>query len=326
MSPYTADTTADEVAADCAPQIAGKTVLVTGATPGGLGAAFALAIAKHRPACIILATRNLATAEETAAQIRTLTEASDVQVKCVALDLGSLSQVREAAAEVNALDETVDVLVNNAGVMACPYAKTVDGIERQFGTNYVGHFLFTNLLLPKMLARGVPVRVVNISSDGHRLSHVRFEDLDFDDGKVYNRWIAYGQSKTANMLFSLSLARKLGKKNLVSVSLHPGVIWTNLGRDVKQDEFAEIGELDQIQGHRSILEQGLKIKTPECGVATHVVAAFHPSLDAPELNGSYLLDCNPVKREEMLPWGRDPVDAERLWKIGEKLVSQDFTY
>ncbi|KAK7972495.1 hypothetical protein PG996_006700 [Apiospora saccharicola] len=324
MSPYTADTTGDKVAADCQAQIAGKTVLVTGATPGGLGAAFALAIAKYRPACVILATRSLATAEETGNQIRAV-EAT-VKVKCVALDLGSLSQIREAAAEVNALEETVDVLVNNAGVMACPYAKTVNGIERQFGTNYVGHFLFTNLLLSKMLARDVPVRVVNVSSDGHRFSHVRFEDLDFDDGKVYNRWVAYGQSKTANILFSLSLAQKLGSKNLVSVSLHPGVIWTNLGRDVKQDEFVEISELDLVQGHRTILEQGLKIKSMDSGIATHVVAAFHPSLDAPGLNGSYLQDCNPVKHEEMLPWGRDPVDAERLWKTGEQLVSEAFTY
>lgn len=178
MSPYTADTTADEVAADCQAQIAGKTVLVTGATPGGLGAAFALAIAKQRPACIVLATRSRATADETAAQIHAA--APDVRVRCVVLDLGSQAQVRAAAAEVNVLDETVDVLVNNAGVMACPYAQTVDGIERQFGTNFVGHFLFTNLLLPKMLARGVPVRVVNVSSDGHRFSHVRFEDLGFE--------------------------------------------------------------------------------------------------------------------------------------------------
>ncbi|KAK8092902.1 NAD(P)-binding protein [Apiospora kogelbergensis] len=324
MSPYTAETTADEVAADCQAQIAGKTVLVTGATPGGLGAAFALAIAKQRPACIVLATRSRATADETAAQIHAA--APDVRVRCVELDLGSQAQVRAAAAEVNALDETVDVLVNNAGVMACPYAQTVDGIERQFGTNFVGHFLFTNLLLPKMLARGVPVRVVNVSSDGHRFSHVRFEDLGFEDGKVYDRWTAYAQSKTANMLFSLSLAEKLGNKNLVSVSLHPGVIWTNLGRDVKTEEFSQISELDRIQGHRSILAKGFKTKTLESGVATHVVAAFHPSLDAPELNGSYLQDCNPVKREEMLPWGRDPIDAERLWKVGEQLVSQSFAY
>lgn len=178
MGPYTAETTADQVAADCQAQIAGKTVLVTGATPGGLGAAFALAIAKYRPACVILATRSLATAEETAAQIRAVE--ARINVKCVELDLSSQSQIREAAAQVNAFDEAVDVLVNNAGVMACPYAKTVDGIERQFGTNFVGHFLFTNLLLPKMLARDVPARVVNVSSDGHRFSPVRFEDLGFD--------------------------------------------------------------------------------------------------------------------------------------------------
>lgn len=178
MNPYTADTSAHEIAADCQAQIVGKTILVTGATPGGLGAAFALAIVKHRPACIILATRNLTTVEETAKQISAIE--AGVKVKCVELDLSSLAQSRKAAAEVNAFSETVDVLVNNAGIMACPYAKTIDGIERHFGTNYVGHFLFTNLLLPKMLARNVPVRVVNVTSNGYRYSHIRFEDLDFD--------------------------------------------------------------------------------------------------------------------------------------------------
>ena len=181
MSPYNAETTAEEVASDCQTQISNKTILVTGATPGGLGAEFAIIIAKFRPACLILATRNLSKAEETARQIAAAEPS--VQTKCIELDLGSIKQVKVAAEEINSFDESIDVIVNNAGVMASPYSKTVDGIESQFGINFVGHFLLTNLLLPKMLERGVPIRVVNVSSSGYRFGPVRFEDWNFGVSK-----------------------------------------------------------------------------------------------------------------------------------------------
>lgn len=180
MNSYNSQTTGEEVAADCQSQIRGKTVLITGASPGGLGAKFASVIAVHGPACIILATRSLEKAKETAQDISSI--APNVRVHCVKLDLTSLEQVRTAAEEVNALEEKIDVIVNNAGIMAPPFSKTVDSIESQFATNYVGPFLFTNLLLQQSLAGDAPakIRVVNITSNGYRLGPVRFEDWNFD--------------------------------------------------------------------------------------------------------------------------------------------------
>lgn len=178
MAPYSYDTTAEEVASDCQSQILDKTILVTGASPQGLGAIFATTTAKYSPACIILATRDRGKAEETAREIAAISPS--VRTHCIELDLGSLKKTRDAANAIDALRENIDVIVNNAGIMACPYSKTVDGIESQFATNHIGHFLLVNLLLPKMLARGVPLRVVNVSSSGFRWSPVRYEDWNFD--------------------------------------------------------------------------------------------------------------------------------------------------
>lgn len=178
MSPYNADTTAEEVASDFQSRIVNKTILVTGVSRAGLGTTFATIIANYGPACIILATRELSKAEETAQDIAAIAPA--VRTWPIELDLGSLEQIRKAAEKINSLNEHIDVIVNNAGVMAVPYSKTVDGIERQFATNHIGHFLLTNLLLPKILAAKKPVRVVNVSSNGFRYGPIRFDDLDFD--------------------------------------------------------------------------------------------------------------------------------------------------
>jgi NAD(P)-dependent dehydrogenase (short-subunit alcohol dehydrogenase family) len=178
MSPYSQDTTGEQVAEDLKANIAGKTILVTGTTPKGLGAAFAAIIARHHPQCIILATRDLAKAQEAAEDV--VAAGPSVRVRCVELDLSSMQQVRKAAAEIKSFGEKIDVIVNNAGIMATPYAKTVDGLERQFGTNHIGHFLLTNLLLTDMLARGAPLRVINVSSNGFRFGGVRFGDHTFD--------------------------------------------------------------------------------------------------------------------------------------------------
>jgi NAD(P)-dependent dehydrogenase (short-subunit alcohol dehydrogenase family) len=199
MAAYSPDTAAEEVALDCHSQIANKTILVTGVTPGGLGAAFAAVIAKHEPACIILATRDIEKAKLTARDIAAV--APDVRTRCVRLDLASLRQIRESAAAINLLDEHIDIIINNAGIMAVPFAKTADGIESQFATNHIGHFLLTNLLLEKMLARDVPVRVVNVSSSGFCYGPVRFEDWNFDVSRPF----LYLQSSNTNSgLFSLN--------------------------------------------------------------------------------------------------------------------------
>lgn len=177
LSSYSSETTAEEVAEACAAQIRNKVILITGVSPSGLGAYFVEAIAKHHPKILILAGRDPAKSEQTAQTIAATSP--EVQTRILRLDLNSQAQVREAAKEVNAYAEPIDVLVNNAGVMASPYTTTVDGLESQFGINHIGHFLFTNLILGKILAAGPGSRIINVSSNGHVISPIRFDDLDF---------------------------------------------------------------------------------------------------------------------------------------------------
>ena len=180
MAPqYNKDTTGSELVQEYASIIKGKVILTSGVTPGGLGATFVEAIAKAQPALLILAGRNPAKGEETA---KTITEANpDVKVRTLKLDLGSFAGAREAAQEVNSWEDVphIDVLVNNASIMGTPYAVTTDNIEAQFATNHLAPFIFTNLIIKKILASSSP-RIVNVSSDGHRMSPIRFNDYNFD--------------------------------------------------------------------------------------------------------------------------------------------------
>ena len=208
---------------------------------------------------LILAARSPSKLAEADTTIKAA--APGVKTRLLQLDLSSFRTVRAAAEEVNSWIEPIDVLINNAGVMMCPFALSEDGIETQFATNHVGTFLFTNLVMGKILAAGNGARIVNVSSRGHRYGPVRFEDwnfgvsvpkLSFDpginahsytqNGKDYDPGLAYGQSKTANMLFSVSLAEKLKSKGVVAFSLHPGAIWTNLGRHVPTEAWKARGE------------------------------------------------------------------------------------
>lgn len=170
-------TTGADIAQTLSSKINGKIILTTGVSPNGLGAEFVKTIAAHSPKLLILAGRAASKLDRTASDINSLHPG--VPTRTLVLDLGSQKQIREAAAEVNRYEENIDVLVNNAGVMACPYSTTSDGLEMQFGTNHIGHFLFTNLILDKILA-SPNARVVNVSSDGHRLSPMRWEDIGFE--------------------------------------------------------------------------------------------------------------------------------------------------
>ncbi|RPD54320.1 NAD(P)-binding protein [Lentinus tigrinus ALCF2SS1-7] len=319
---FNASTTSEEVASALSSFIAGRTILVTGAAPGGLGAQFAKAVAAHQPKLVILAGHRGPKLAETAEEIKSVHPG--VATRTLELDLVSQAQVRKAAAEVLSWPEPLDVLVNNAGIMAIPYGKTVDGIEQQFGTNYIGHFLFTNLVMSKLLASSKGPRVVTVSSDGHRLSDIRWDDLDFQDGKVYNKWMAYGQSKTASILFSVELARKLGSKGLKAFSLHPGPIMTNLGRFIDPDDFAALNALDKALGNKEAEGVEYSWKSISQGTATHVVAAFDPKLDG--YNGAYLQDCQRAPDEDTKAYALEQESAARLWKVSEKLVDQTFCY
>ena len=175
---YDTQTTADTIVKDLSSEIDGKVILTTGVSPGGLGAFFNEHIAPAKPKLLILAGRNPSKNQSTTDAL--LKAHPNLKLRALELDLESLEKVREAAATVNNWSDVpcIDVLVNNAGIMACDYAKTKDGFERQFAVSHIGPFLFTNLIIDKILASSSP-RVVTVSSDGHRLSAIRQPDIGF---------------------------------------------------------------------------------------------------------------------------------------------------
>jgi NAD(P)-dependent dehydrogenase (short-subunit alcohol dehydrogenase family) len=208
------------------PDLSGRTYVVTGAN-SGLGASTARELAAHGGA-VIMACRNVGKAERVAASIGGKTEVR-------ALDLSDLASVRAFAESVGGLD----VLVNNAGVMALPLGRTKDGFETQFGTNHLGHFALTGLLLPK-----VRDRVVTVSSGAHRLGRINLADPNWEHRR-YSRWRAYGQSKLANLMFAYELQRRLTASGsaVISVAAHPGYANTDLQSHTQsiQDQVMAIG-------------------------------------------------------------------------------------
>ncbi|KAG2175313.1 hypothetical protein INT44_007801 [Umbelopsis vinacea] len=311
-------TEAEEVATYFESEIKGKTVLITGCTIGGLGFEAARVVSKHHAGLVIVAGRKQEALDEAIKKIKG--ETPSANLRSLVIDLASLESVRHAAAEVNAYSEPIDVLINNAAIMASPYYTTKDGFEAQLGTNHIGPFLFTNLILPKVLASktGAP-RIVNVSSMGHVFSPIRFDDPFFDNGKSYQKWVAYGQTKTANMLFARELSKRYKSQGLAAFSLHPGGIQTNLGRDIQPDElFAE--PIKDYDGNVLDLS-GFVYKTIPEGTSTHIVAAFDPNIASQ--SGSYLSDCQ-IAMEQTKSYATDDVQAEKLWALSEKIVGQQF--
>ncbi|KAF4999591.1 hypothetical protein FGRMN_2339 [Fusarium graminum] len=314
MAKHSPTSTAHQVTQDYASIIKDKTILTTGVSPGGLGAIFVEAIAAAGPELAILAGRSISKLQQTADGLSA--KYPTLKVKLLTLDLSSLKSVRDAAEEVNGWTDApkIDVLVNNAGIMATDFKLTEDGFEGQFASNHLGHFLFTNLVMDKILASESP-RVVSVSSSGHRLGAIRWGDPHFSNGEFYNKWSAYGQSKTANMLFAISLAEKLGNRGLQAYSLHPGAILeTSLG--------------NHLEGLDSLIEADRALGDPwgwadwstvpvsaEVGAATHVFAAFDPDLK--EHNGAYLLECRLADpfTDTVRPWATSSIEAELLWRL-----------
>ncbi|KFY36431.1 hypothetical protein V495_07905 [Pseudogymnoascus sp. VKM F-4514 (FW-929)] len=312
MSNFGLHTTAEEVATVFKDSIAGKTVLITGCSPDGLGAEAARVIALHKVALIVLAGRSVSKCEETARTIKL--QSPDVSTRILQIDLASQASVRRAAAEVNSYDESIDILVNNAAVMAIPtLTKTIDGIECQLGTNYIGPFLFTNLIMPKILAGEKGAKIVNVSSKGYLHSPVDLNDPNFEK-KEYRKWEAYGQSKTAIILFSKALAKKLGPKGVISYSVDPGAIAsTNLKRDITEADFNFL--ISKFPD--------TKLITLEQGAATYLAAAFDTSL---QKNGELLTLFRPTTLQPEITWFHEKDDVEKLWTLSEDIVGQKFKY
>jgi NAD(P)-dependent dehydrogenase (short-subunit alcohol dehydrogenase family) len=227
------------------------TVVITGPTKGGLGAQTAINLAQGKPDKILLLGRNESKVTPVIEEIRSISPSTEVHF--VPLDLASFKSIRNAATIINNSVLKIDVLINNAGVMAVKdYTLTEEGLEYQFGANHIGHFLLKSLLVPKIEAAGKGARVVNLTSMGHQMLEIRFDDINFNNGKAYNKWFAYGQSKTANILFTVALAKKLAFKGVLAFAVHPGGITeTNLANHVEKEEWEPVWQIFVIRGERA---------------------------------------------------------------------------
>ncbi len=309
---FGAGTTAEEVLANL--DLTGKTVVVTGAS-GGIGRETARAFAKHG-AGVVLAARDAKKTAAAAAEIAAAT--GNPSVETLMLDLASQASVRRAAAELLNRHQSLNILINNAGVMAAPQLRTEEGIELQLGVCHVGHFLFTCLLAPALL-KGAPSRVINYTSGGHKYSPVHLEDLNFER-RPYDRWLAYGQAKTAAALFSVELDRRLSRHGVRSFSVHPGLVYgTDLARHLTRDDLKALAGSTK----------AIRPKTVEQGAATGVWAAVSSQLDGQ--GGLYLEDCgiaglneDPAGDTGYRSWAVDPAAAAALWAKSEELVGQRF--
>ncbi|XP_044062679.1 retinol dehydrogenase 13 isoform X1 [Siniperca chuatsi] len=285
----------------CSVRLDGKTVLITGANTG-IGKETGRDMAR-RGARVVMACRDLTRAEQAAEEIRQSTGNGNVVIRH--LDLASVYSVRQFAKDFLDSEDRLDILINNAGVMMCPRWLTEDGFETQLAVNHLGHFLLTNLLLPK-LKSSAPSRVVTVSSIAHRGGHIDFDDLFFSR-RPYSSLESYRQSKLANVLFSRELARRLRGSGVSSFCLHPGVIRTELGRHV-QGWLPLLGALLS-------LPSLLLMKTPSQGSQTTVYCAVTPGLE--ERSGQYFSDC---AEKEAAPEGQDDVVARKLWEESARLV------
>ncbi|KAH9215595.1 putative short-chain dehydrogenase [Leptodontidium sp. 2 PMI_412] len=352
---FDGNTEALEVAKAFADSVRGKNILVTGVNRGGIGFTTAEAFASQSPANVIIAGRNLSKLNESIDALRA--KYPDVTYRRLILDLSSQKAVRAAASELLSWTEvpTLDIIVNSAGIMCTPERTlTEDGIEIQFATNHIGHFLFTSLIMSKLIksseinpSKGA-TRVVNVSSASPTWTKMRWSDTNFDkknkdipederpvyqvqkmwgqtgdlDEKSYLPLEGYNQSKTANLLFTIALTNKLYKQHgILSIAIHPGIITSELGRSFDADTRGAV---------QGFLDSGRAFKSAEVGAATSLVAALDPKLgpgeerNGKENYGAFMTDCQ--ISDGALPSSVSSAEAERLWKLSEELVNEQFAW
>jgi NAD(P)-dependent dehydrogenase (short-subunit alcohol dehydrogenase family) len=311
-SGFSATSTTDEVLAGI--DLQGRRFLVTGAS-GGLGLETSRALAA-KGAIVVMAARDQVKNETAAAGIRAAHP--DAKLESLILDLGSLKSVRAAAAEFMSRNVALHGLILNAGIMATPLGHTVDGFEQQFGVDHLGHFLLARDLLPR-LVESAPARVVVLSSAGHRMGDVDFDDVNFER-RDYEPFLAYGAAKTCNVLHAVEIDKRYRDKGVRAFAVHPGVIHTELSRYMTEET------LTSLITRLSERPTAMAWKSPEQGAATSVWAATSPLLEG--RGGEYCEDCNVsavVPDDELDDGGVaaravDPARAAALWALSEKLV------
>jgi len=297
------------------PDLSGKTAVVTGAN-SGIGFEAALGLAEKR-ARVVLACRSEGKAQAAAAAIRA--QVPDAAIEILPLDLSSLESVRAFAAGLRGGHDKIDILCNNAGVMALPYRQTADGFEMQFGTNHLGHFALTGLLLDLVLA-APGSRVVTVSSNAHKFGRIRFEDLQSQER--YRKWLAYGQSKVANVLFTNALQTRLQRASAqtIAVVCHPGYAATNLpmvGPDMSGSALMQ-----------RITRLGNKLiaQSAAMGALPTLYAATAPDVGGGDYIGpAGMMEMRGFPRKtKTTRYGANAEIAERLWAESERLTGVKF--
>src|SRR3981081_4701837 len=304
----------------------GKRILVTGVS-AGLGVETARSLAANG-AEVVGAARDLAKAGAATAQVRQAAAAQGGSFELVELDLADLKSVRACADALLDAGKFLDVVIANAGVMATPFGHTADGFETQFGTNHLGHFVFVNRIAPLIRAGG---RLINLSSSGHRFSNVDLDDPNFER-TPYDPFIAYGRSKTANILFAVGFDQRHRERGIRAAAVHPGGIQTELGRYIDPSNIPKM--IDQM--NQQLAAEGkppFQWKTIPQGASTSVWAGVVAPVD--EIGGHYCENCqagNVVPdhvtisaiSEGVRRYALDPKNAEALWKKSEELVGESF--
>jgi NAD(P)-dependent dehydrogenase (short-subunit alcohol dehydrogenase family) len=321
---FGATSTTDEVLSGV--KLHGKRILVTGVS-AGIGVETVRSLAAHG-AHVVGAARDLAKAEAATVQVRKDAAQNGGSFEMIELDLGNLKSVRACADRLIAMGDPFDLVIANAGVMATPFEHTADGFERQFGTNHLGHFVLVNRIAP-LLRTGA--RLINVSSGGHRFSNIDLDDPNFER-TPYEPFIAYGRSKTANILFAVAFDERHRGRGIRAAALHPGVIQTELTRYMDPNHLQELRE--RIEKQLKAEGRGaLTWKTVPQGAATSVWAGVVASAD--EIGGKYCENCHvsevvpdevaltPVS-EGVRGYALDPANAAALWKMSEEMVGESF--
>jgi NAD(P)-dependent dehydrogenase (short-subunit alcohol dehydrogenase family) len=304
----------------------GKRILVTGVS-AGLGVETARALSAHG-AQVVGTARDLGKATVATAQVRKDAAVGGGSFEMVALDLASLDSVRACADGLLAKAKPFDVVIANAGVMATPFGHTADGFETQFGTNHLGHFVLVNRLAPLIRAGG---RLVNLTSSGHRRANVDLEDPNFAR-TPYDPFIAYGRSKTANILFAVAFDQRHRRRGIRAAAVHPGGIQTELSRHLNASHAQDMIE----QMNKQLAAEGkpaFQWKTVPQGAATSVWTGVVASPD--EVGGRYCENCHvgrivadsvtiSIISEGVRGYAVDPTTADALWRKSEELVGEQF--
>ncbi|MBS1180461.1 MAG: shikimate 5-dehydrogenase [Proteobacteria bacterium] len=321
-TPFGATSTTDDVLAGI--DLSGKRILVTGVS-AGLGVETARSLVA-RGASVVGAARDLNKAGAATAPVNAAAVESGGAFNLVELDLASFASIRAAADRLVVEGRPFDVVIANAGVMAAPFGHTVDGFETQFGTNHLGHFLFVNRIAGLIAPGG---RLVNVASSGHRFADVDLDDPNFENSP-YDPWVAYGRSKTSNILFAVEFDRRHRARGVRATALHPGGISTELSRHVGVDTLKAMIERINVE-LAAAGKPPYRWKSIPQGAATSVWAGL--VADANEVGGRYCENChvseitdgviNPVA-EGVRSYALDPDRARALWAKSEELVGERF--